>query len=232
MKSIVLLSGGLDSTVNLAEAVRAGEVLRVLTFDYGQKSALREVRSSQVISARYGLSHEVIKLPWLASITKTALVEEKADLPETDVEGLESVEESNARARAVWVPNRNALFVNIAASFAEALGAEAVVAGFNREEAQGFPDNSADFVAAANSLFHLSTLSGVKAISYTLEFTKQEIVLMGMQLGAPLEEIWFCYLGEDSPCGVCESCIRARRAFERAGYRDWFQKNFPFRGSQ
>ncbi len=226
MKSIVLLSGGLDSTVNLAKAARAGEVVRVLTFDYGQKSAPREIHSSEVISARYSLPHEVVKLPWLASITSTGLVERGADVPRTDMKSLENIEQSRARARSVWVPNRNAVFLSIGASFAEALAAEAVVAGFNREEAQLFPDNSADFVEAANSLFRRSTLSGVEVLSYSLDLTKQEIVRMGMQLGAPLEAIWFCYLGEEAPCGKCESCLRARRAFEKAGYWDWFQANW------
>ena len=224
MKLIALLSGGLDSTVNLACAVRKSTVALALTFDYGQKAARREIEASRFISRKYGVGHEVVRLPWLRSICKTSLVARRKPIPQVTPQGLENVGESKERARAVWVPNRNAVFINIAAAYAESLGAGKIVAGFNREEARTFPDNSSKFVRAANFLLASSTLSSVKVGSYTQDLVKEEIVALGKKIGAPLEAIWFCYLGGLSPCMKCESCVRARRAFEKVHLWDWYLK--------
>lgn len=123
-------------------------------------------------------------------------------------------------AEAVWVPNRNGVFVNVAAAFAEALGAGLVVAGFNAEEALNFPDNSPAFVEAANAALALSTRTGVRVISYTEDLDKRQIVEIALNRGVPLNLTWSCYEDGESACGVCESCMRRARAMEAHGNRD------------
>jgi 7-cyano-7-deazaguanine synthase len=108
----------------------------------------------------------------------------------------------------LWIPNRNALFINIAASYAEYYGARIIVTGFNREEAQDFPDNSVHFLRAVNQSLKLSTLNRVEVRSYVLKYTKREIYRLGMKLKAPLELVYSCYLGGKSMCGKCASCKR------------------------
>ena len=115
-------------------------------------------------------------------------------------------------ARAVWIPNRNGVFLNIAACFAEALEADLIIAGFNAEEAATFPDNSPPFVRAINRAFAFSTLRRPRVKSYTEKMTKREIVVLGRKLGVPLDLVWSCYRGGAKPCGRCESCARLRRA--------------------
>jgi 7-cyano-7-deazaguanine synthase len=215
VKSVVLLSGGLDSAVCLGYAVRDGQVVLALTFDYGQLAARREIEAAAALAAHYGVAHQVVALPFLPAITTTGLVTGE-DIPEPEVARLDDQEEAMARAARVWVPNRNGIFLNIAAAFAEHLGAAAVVAGFNREEAAAFPDNSAAFVAAATEALRYSTRGRVRVVSYTQQLTKVEIVELGRRLGVPLELVWSCYRGGETMCGRCESCQRFLRAVAAA----------------
>jgi len=204
MKGVAILSGGLDSTVSLAAAAREMEVVLALTFDYGQRAARREREAASRISRRYGVPHRTVGLPWLAPLTRTALVNRRARLPRREM--------SARSARAVWVPNRNGAFIEIAAAHAESLGARLLVTGFNREEAATFPDNSPAYVRAVNRALSFSTASGVRVVSFTAGLDKRGIVRLGRRLGAPLELIWPCYGGGRRWCGACESCLRCLRA--------------------
>ncbi len=217
MKSIVLLSGGLDSAVSLALALKETEVVFCLTFDYGQRSSQKEKASAAALAAHYSVEHRILKLAFLEEITKTALVLHDKYLPEPDTAELDDDLISKTNAASVWVPNRNGLFVNVAAAFAEAFGCNLIVTGFNREEAATFPDNSAEFISAANSALSYSTLNKVKLVSYTQVFDKTEIVKLGLALGLPFQYIWSCYRGEEKMCGHCESCRRFGRAAKAAG---------------
>ncbi|GAW94238.1 7-cyano-7-deazaguanine synthase QueC [Calderihabitans maritimus] len=210
MSAVVLLSGGLDSAVSMAMALEEMKVKKALTFDYGQRAALREIESARALCRHYGVSHQVIELKWLAALGGSALVDRSRPVPEVAPEDLE--ERADETAVQVWVPNRNGLFINIGACFAEALDCSLVVAGFNREEAQSFPDNSAAFVEAANRCLRFSTLNGVTVKSYTQDMSKREIVQMGRKLNLPFEYIWSCYYGGEKMCGRCESCQRLMRA--------------------
>ncbi|MDQ0287657.1 7-cyano-7-deazaguanine synthase [Desulfofundulus luciae] len=224
MKSIVLLSGGLDSTVSMAQALREGQVELCLTMDYGQRAAAREIAAASALAAYYKLAHRVIQLPFLGEVTTTSLVNREETIPEPLEESLNDPQQATATAAAVWVPNRNGLFINIAACFAEALGCEQVVTGFNREEAATFPDNSLDFLEAINSSLAYSTASGVRVVSYTARLNKVEIVRLGQYLGVPWHLIWSCYYGGQTMCGRCESCRRLGRAMAAAGLEGWIRR--------
>jgi 7-cyano-7-deazaguanine synthase len=204
MKGVAILSGGLDSTVSLAAAREKIDVILALTFDYGQRAAKREREAAARIARRYRIPHRVIRIPWLAALTSTALVNRKARLPRHEM--------SKESAKAVWVPNRNGVFIEIAAAHAESLGATRLITGFNREEAATFPDNSPAYVRAVNHALRFSTATGVRVVSFTADLDKRRIVQLGRQLGAPLEHIWPCYEGGRRWCGSCESCLRSLRA--------------------
>lgn len=217
MNSIALLSGGLDSTVSLAQALREGEVKLCLTMDYGQRAAKREIAAAAALAEYYHLAHRVIKLPFLTEITRTSLVNIFENIPEPAEKSLDDPREAAATAASVWVPNRNGLFINIAACFAESLDCEQVVTGFNREEAATFPDNSIDFTLSINQSLAYSTANGVRVVSYTQRLNKEEIVRLGQRLGVPWHLIWSCYYGGETMCGRCESCRRLVRAMAAAG---------------
>lgn len=219
MRSIVLLSGGLDSTVSLAQALRETEVSLCLTFDYGQRAANKEIIAAKNIAGHYGIYHQVFELPFLKEVTTTALVKEDQEIPEPPVSGLDDYEQGLYNAARVWVPNRNGIFINIAATIAEARHCGIVVTGFNREEAGTFPDNSFAFVKAINDALAYSTLNQVKVISYTQQLDKEEIVQLGGLLKVPWEYIWSCYFGGEDMCGRCESCRRFYRAWQGLSFK-------------
>ncbi|MHB8157040.1 MAG: 7-cyano-7-deazaguanine synthase QueC [Desulfocucumaceae bacterium] len=217
MSSIILLSAGLDSTVSLAQALREGEVKLCLTFDYGQRARLREIEASSKIARHYNIRHQVISLPFLKEITNTSLVNEEESVPVPCYDELDDKEKTAQTAAAVWVPNRNGIFINIAAGYAESMGARQVVTGFNAEEAKSFPDNSRDYLRSANKALSFSTMKGIRVVSYTLMLEKVDIIRLGRRLGAPFEYIWPCYHGGADLCGSCESCRRYQRALKAAG---------------
>ena len=230
MKTVALLSGGLDSTVATAAAQRDSEIVLALTLDYRQRARAKEIDASRRIARRLGIRHRVVRLDFLGEVTTSALVNRSDGLPFLSADLLDQAEATSESMRGVWVPNRNGLFVAIAASFAEGLEADRIVAGFNREEAASFPDNSMDFVARTNAALSLSTLSGVRLAAPTIELDKQEIVQLGYELGAPLNEIWSCYEGGTRHCRGCESCLRLLRAIESAGVRERFLEEWKEAG--
>lgn len=225
MKSILILSGGLDSTVSSYVAKKETEPVLALTFDYGQRAAHRECEASSKIAKRLNVLHRVIALPWLGELTRTALVSRDVPLPTPQEKDLDDPARNRKSASAVWVPNRNGLFLNVGASFAESLGAQILVTGFNVEEGTTFPDNSAPFVHAANEFFWYSTQGKISVQSFTLHLNKVEIVRQAQELDVPLSEIWFCYEGGEAPCRRCESCVRAFRALREAGLPDPWKKS-------
>lgn len=216
-KSVVLLSGGLDSTVNLYEAAGQTEVVLVLTIDYGQRAREREIKAAAKIAARLGLRHQVLALPFFAEFGGSSLTDRRREIPQGDEVDIHSLEASQRTAKSVWVPNRNGIFLNIAAGFAESLGADLVIPGFNSEEAKTFPDNSEDFVHTMTRSLYFSTANRVMVQCYTIKMEKPEIVRRGQQLGVDFSLLWPCYLEGDRWCGECESCLRAARAFRDAG---------------
>lgn len=223
MSAIVLLSGGLDSAVNFTRAAQQAGAALALTFDYGQRAASREAAAAAAMCRQLGVPHRLVPLPWLAEICPSALVNPGLAVPEVTPDQLgEPRVTGGETAQAVWVPNRNGVFVSIGAAFAETMGASTVVAGFNAEEAAIFPDTSKDFVAAANAALRISTRASVSVLSYTQDLPKTDIVRLGRQIGAPLAFIWSCYLGGAEHCGRCESCARLERALRTAGAWEWF----------
>jgi len=211
-RSLVLLSSGLDSTVNLYSALAESVVVLALTFDYGQRAATREIEHARDLAATLGIPHKVLALPWFRDFTRTSLVDSDQAVPTDANVGINDFELSTASAKAVWVPNRNGIFLNIAAAFAEGLNADWIIPGFNREEAVTFPDNSAAFLEATTRSLDYSTSNHVAVKCFTTELDKIEIVKLGRKLNVPFHKVWACYFGGEAQCGSCESCQRFARA--------------------
>lgn len=213
-RSVVLLSGGLDSTVNLYEAFRVSEIVLTLTVDYGQKAAMREIMAAKRICEPLSIPHKVLTLSWFRDFTDSALISPSSMIPCGSVVKIEDFATSEKTANSVWVPNRNGILLNIAAGFAEGLDAQWVVPGFNSEEAQTFSDNTADFAETVSRSLSYSTKNQVKVKCFTLTMDKSEIARRGRQLEVPFDFIWPCYFGGEKPCGQCESCQRFQRALK------------------
>lgn len=218
MKSVVLLSSGLDSAVAFKSAYDAAGLELAITFDYGQMAAAKEIELAEKICRRFRVRHMVMKLPWLKEITNTGLV--RGDIPEPRENELDDVAKCEKTAIQVWVPNRNGLFLNIAACYADAFGYDRIVCGFNAEEGVTFPDNTHEFAKAVDKCLSYSTLKKPTVFAPVINMTKEEIIREGIRIEAPLDLSWSCYYAGESPCGKCESCMRRARAFRNARVED------------
>ena len=217
-KAISVLSGGLDCTV--ATSVYAKDYdIHAITFNYGQKSFERELEASKRICNKMGFEHTVIDLPWLSQISNSSL-NTCEDIPEIKEDELDDIEKSSETASSVWVPARNMVFTAIAASFAESMGAEIIIVGWDKEEAVTFPDNSKEFLNAFNELIKIGSPENIKIEAPAIDLDKEEIVKLGLEVGAPIDITYSCYAGREKHCGVCESCMRRKRAFKKLNIKD------------
>lgn len=207
-KGIILLSGGLDSLVSLGLCKKSHNISLALTFDYGQKSAQYEIEASKNICNYYNISHKVITLNWLKDVTHTSLVSNES-VPESD-----TLFGDNVSAKSVWVPNRNGLFLNIAAAFADGDGYDYIIIGANKEEANTFPDNTQDFLERVNAEFEFSTLKHPKTVAPLINSDKNDIVKLALENNIPLKYVRSCYNGGEKHCGRCESCLRLKNALK------------------
>jgi len=203
-KSIVLLSGGLDSTVSATIAKRKTKPIFALTFDYDQRAAKMEILASKKICQVLKIKHKVVKLLFFNEFKKLVMLKDKDRVSIRKFNELEDV----------WVPNRNGLFINIGAVYAEYYNADLIITGFNLEEAQEFPDNTPQFIRAINKSLEYSTLKKIKVKSYVAGLTKKEIYSVGLRCKAPLQYIYSCYLGKKKMCGKCASCRRITEFIE------------------
>ena len=216
-KAIVLFSGGLDSTTCLYWALDKGYTCEALTVSYGQKHA-REVRAAAEIARRLGVKQHCITLdfPWLAS---SSLVDKNQSIPDVPLTEIEQ-----HKIPSTYVPGRNLMFLSVAASLADAVGADAIVAGPNAVDFSGYPDCTPAFWQAATQAINRGTARGVsrgiEVLAPLMDLSKTDIVKLGTKLGVPFELTWSCYSGGEKPCGHCDSCKLRARGFEEAGIKD------------
>lgn len=196
-KAVILLSGGLDSLVALDISAKKYDEILALFFDYGQKALFEEHCAVQKISEKYLIKYKYIELPFLKEITKNSLVDDNKN----DFNDLKSV----------WVPNRNGLFINIAASFCDSLDDfKYIIFGANKEESRDFSDNRKNFIENINETLALSTLSHPKVIAPCADMTKVELVNYMIDNNLDFKLIKSCYQNSKKTnkihCGVCMSC--------------------------
>ena len=215
-KAVVLLSGGLDSTTTLAQAIADGCEPTAISFRYGQKHT-KELVSAENVCKHYGVAHVVIDLN--LSSFRSALTRKDIDVP-MDREG-----KLDEDIPITYVPARNIVFLSIAAGLAESIDADRVYIGANAVDYSGYPDDRPDFFKAYEEMLAKGTKAGVeghpvKIMTPLLYLSKADIVRLGKELKAPLELTWSCYNGGEKACGHCDSCRLRLEGFRRAGYKD------------
>lgn len=213
-KAVVLLSGGMDSCVCAALAARECEAA-AMHVRYGQRTEEREARAFHAICDRLGISERiVIHNEALAKVGGSALTDARIEVPESD-------DRPGERIPVTYVPFRNAHFLAAAVSWAEVLGARRVYIGAVEPDSSGYPDCRPEYYRAFNEVVRAGTREGaIEIVTPLIALRKQEIVRLGLEVGAPFDLTWSCYSREDQACGVCESCVLRLRAFEAAGVRD------------
>ena len=210
---MVLLSGGMDSCVCAALAVRDHEAAAVHV-SYGQRTEERERRAFFAICDRLGIRDRLlVRNEALTAIGGSALTDRNIGVPESHAIGHD--------IPVTYVPFRNAHFLSVAVSWAEVMGAGKVYIGAVEQDSSGYPDCRPEYYRAFNQVVKLGTKDGgIEIVTPLIQMRKAEIVRRGLELGAPFDLTWSCYSREDSACGVCDSCVLRLRAFRDAGSVD------------
>jgi 7-cyano-7-deazaguanine synthase len=221
-KAVVLLSGGMDSCVSAAIAWErhGAENLGLLHAGYGQRTERRERRAFDNIADFYGV-HErlVVQLDHFRSIGGSALTDTKIAVPENELNAARS---GGGSIPVTYVPFRNAHFLSVAVSWAEALGAGAIYIGAVAEDSSGYPDCRPEYYRVFQELIRAGTRpqTQIEIMTPVIKLKKSEIIRRGIELRAPLHLTWSCYQSEEAACGTCDSCLLRLRAFAEAGVPD------------
>lgn len=218
-KAVVLLSGGLDSTVTLAVAISAEYKVIPLTINYGQRH-IRELRAAKEVVKFYNLEKHVIIDLDLTVFKTSALTSLDINVPEGTRDDL-----SGKMIPVTYVPSRNIIFLGIAAGLCESESAERIFIGANSIDYSGYPDCRPEFFEAFQKTLEVGTKAGIEGRPPLIEvpllyLTKADIVGLGKRLEAPLHLTWSCYEGGVKACGRCDSCLLRLRGFREAGYED------------
>ena len=215
--SVVLLSGGMDSTTCLALASRDSPPVYALTVLYGQRHA-REVESARDVGRHFSVrEHQIIRLP-VGPLLDSALTDSRRTIPV-------------GRARrdaipATYVPARNTILLGLALGYAESRGAPSIYLGINAIDYSGYPDCRPEFLSAFQRLARLGTKTGAEGrrpihiLAPLLRMGKAEIVRLGSRLEVPWGKTWSCYRGGRRPCGRCDACRLRAAGFREAGILD------------
>jgi len=221
LKAICLLSGGLDSTVCLAFARRAGFDCYALSFDYGQRHRVELEAAGRIARTLGAVSHRVAQIN-LRIFGHSALTSDMA-VPKN--------REESAMGDGIpitHVPARNTIFLSFALAWAEVLGAEDIFIGVNALDYSGYPDCRPEFIRAFETMGNLATRAGVEGTTRIriqtplIDMTKAGIVNLGRELGVPFELTHSCYDPDAAgrPCGACDSCLLRAKGFREAGLAD------------
>lgn len=187
MKKVVLLSGGLDSTTALYQALKEGHEVRSLAVNYGQRhnrelDAAWEISSSVYNQFQNYKNHKQVDAPGLRSVLRGSYL--------TD----------DVSPSLVVVPNRNMILLSIGIAHAISMGSDSVVFSCHMDDTRDFPDCGQSFVDA------MRKATDIEIETPFIEMTKADIAKKANQHGVPVDLTWTCYAGEREPCGECLSC--------------------------
>lgn len=206
--SLIVLSGGLDSTTMLYEY--RDRIALALSCHYGSNHNDKELEFAKLHCERLEIPHMVIRLPFIKQFFKSSLLEGAEAIPEGNY--------NDDNMKSTVVPFRNGIMLSIAAGIAENNKLQYVMLANHAGDHFIYPDCRPEFVEAMNDAISAGTMNGVQLLTPYTHLTKTEIVRHGMQLGINYEETWSCYKGGETPCGVCGTCREREEALQEAGY--------------
>lgn len=212
MKTLVLLSGGMDSVTALYWAAQQHEVTGALSFDYGSKHNARELPMAAWHAERLGIPHDVIELDFINRFFASDLLKSGGDIPDGHYE-------EDSMKRTV-VPFRNGIMLSIACGVAESREAEGLVIAAHSGDHAIYPDCREPFMQAMADAMREGTYVGIQLLRPFIDCDKAEIARQGVEMGIDFSRTWSCYKGADIQCGTCGTCVERREAFILAGVPD------------
>lgn len=212
LKTVVLVSGGMDSVTALYDAAGKYDVVAGLSFDYGAKHNDREIPFAAVHCRNVGVRHEVISLDFINRLFKSDLLKSGGEVPEGHYEEL--------TMKQTVVPFRNGIMMAITAGIAESMGAQGLIIAAHSGDHSIYPDCREDFMKSMGEAIRLGTYAQIEVIRPFIAMKKAEIARLGLDLGVDFSRTWSCYKGGDVHCGKCGTCVERREAFLVAGIKD------------
>jgi len=215
VKTIAIVSGGLDSVTLAYLLASQGHALHLLSFDYGQRHK-KELDYAVRCAVNLGAQHDVIDLSTVAPFLTGSALTDNIDVPEGHY--------AAPNMRVTVVPNRNAIMLSIAYAVAVAEGAEMVATGVHAGDHPIYPDCRPEFIRAFDEMERQATdgyaASGLHLYAPFVNMSKADIVALGAALFVPYADTWSCYKGDTAHCGVCGTCVERREAFQLSGVTD------------
>ncbi len=212
MRTVVLLSGGMDSVTAFYEVKREHEVVAALSFDYGSKHNAREIPFAKLHAGRAGIAHRVIDLGFMNECFQSDLLKSGGEIPDGHY-----AEENMKRT---VVPFRNGIMLAIACGFAESVEAEALAIAAHSGDHAIYPDCREPFMQGMAAAMEAGTYARIRLMRPFIAMDKTAIARRGAELGIDFAETWSCYKGGDIHCGTCGTCVERREAFLLAGIAD------------
>jgi 7-cyano-7-deazaguanine synthase len=218
-RSVICLSGGMDSCVTAALAVRDTDTY-ALHFSYGQRTEARELSAARAVALHLGVKDFLhLKIDLFRRIGGSALTDLSIAVPDASAGFRDGQVETHVPV--TYVPFRNAHFLSAAVSWAEVLGASRIYVGAVEQDSSGYPDCRPAYYQAFQQVIDTGTRdSSIEILTPLIDKSKAEIVRLGLETKAPLDLTWSCYREEQQACGACESCVLRLRAFAAAGVAD------------
>jgi 7-cyano-7-deazaguanine synthase len=211
MKAVLILSGGMDSTTLLYDLINQGYEVHSITFDYDQKHK-KEIKCAEKTCKKLQIPHKIIDISIMNDIAPSSLTRDRWEVPEGNY-----AEDS---MKQTVVPNRNMVFLSLAASYAIGIDARNIFYAAHSGDHAIYPDCRPAFVSAMATTFHLCDWNDVSLQTPYLYFSKGDIVKRGISLGVDYSLTWTCYKGGKFSCGKCGSCDERLAAFREAGVID------------
>lgn len=208
--SIIILSGGLDSTTMLYEYKE--QIALALSFDYGSNHNKKELSFASLHCKRLGIQHIIIPLEFIHQYFHSSLLEGGDAVPEGEYD--------DENMRSTVVPFRNGIMLAIAAGMAENNGLKQILMANHSGDHAIYPDCRPEFVKAMDAAIEAGTYDGVRLFTPYTNLTKADIARHGKVLGIDYSETWSCYKGGEVHCGKCGTCTERREALREAGITD------------
>ena len=211
MKTILVYSGGLDSTTLLYKLLAEGKEVKAISFNYGQRHDI-ELRKASETCSKLGIEHKIVNLEFMRDICSNSALTGDMEVPEGNYD--------DENMKITFVPNRNMIMASIAIGWAVNLGFDQVAIGVHSGDHAIYPDCRPDFIDRLHQTALFANEQAISIYAPFLHLDKGDIVKEGKELNVDYSLTWTCYKGEEKPCGKCGSCVERAEAFAKAGLKD------------
>lgn len=206
-KSVIVLSGGMDSTTLLYQLIKEGKEVKAISFDYGQKHK-RELVQATKTCAKLEIDHKIVDMTFLSELVSDSALTSDEEVPEGHYE--------DENMKRTVVPNRNMIMASIAIGWAVNEDYDEVALGVHAGDHAIYPDCRPEFVHALNEVAKVANYKAIEIYAPYLHVDKGDIAIIGNELGVDYATTHTCYKGGEKPCGKCGACQERAEAFEKA----------------